>query len=218
MSDSFDFLKDPFEDIDGGNLEGFEMKCKNIADNLINNYCIRIGKDKCYYLAEIEFYYWQKNKWNQKWNDITYPRNDKNAGDLFYHYSGVDICFKSNYEDQKFGGILIRAIKDQDDIVTAGPLLCCNMILNNCSPQYMPKLERTKNRNVIIASSIRALGKNDMQIERETNMKLCFYDSSIDNNSILKKNVWNSGREFFDKNSGNTKIVRTQYVSPDKRR
>lgn len=215
MSDSFDFLINPFDRINKDDLKGFESTCKIIADNLINNYCIRIGESKFFYFAEIEFYYWQWDKWNDDWNKVTYPRNNKAAGDLFYHYSGIDICFNSSYCEKKFGGILIRAIKDQNDIVTAGPLSCCNMILNNCDPEHMPKLDEAPKRNVIVKSAIRALGKKDMQLEREKKLKLCFYDSGIDNCIIQQKNVWNPGRDSFDKKSGDTKTVKTQYISPD---
>ena len=227
MTDSFGFLEDPFDDIDGSNLKGFENKCKSIAENLINNYCIRIGKDKCFYLAEIEFYYWQWEKWNDDWNIVTYPRDEKKAGELFYHNSGIDICFSSSYEKQKYGGILIRAIKDQGDVVTAGPLVCCQLILNSCNSGYMPKLERTTKRHIEVAQSIRTLGEVDMiqEKDRKDVLELCFYDSSIgmnesttyDENSIPEKNVWNPRKVFFNKKKGCTKITKVQYVSPKER-
>lgn len=46
-------------------------------------------------------------------SDISYY--DYQGGQLFYHLSGIDICFDSHYKNNeaKFGGILIRAIKDE---------------------------------------------------------------------------------------------------------
>lgn len=227
MADSFSFLVNPFDDLDGSNLKGFENHCKDIAVNLINNYCIRIGKDKSFYLAEIEFYYWQKDKWNDDWNTVTYPRDNKKAGDLFYHNSGIDICFNSSFDEKKYGGILIRAIKDQDDVVTTGPLVCCQLILNSCDTGKMPMLERTDKRNIEVESSIRTLGEIDMiqEKERKNVLKLCFYDSSIGinesatyvENSIPEKNVWNPRKKVFDKKKGCTKISKVQYTSPKER-
>jgi hypothetical protein len=227
MAGSFSFLENPFDDLDGSNLKEFDNHCKDIAENLINNYCIRIGIDKCFYLAEIEFYYWQKDKWNDSWNKVTYPRDNKKAGDLFYHNSGIDICFNSSYDEKKYGGILIRAIKDQNDVVTAGPLVCCQLILNSCDTEKMPILKRTDERHIEVKSSIRSLGKDDMiqEKERKNELKLCFYDSSIginesttyNENSIPEKNVWNPRKVVFDKKNGRTRIYKVQYASPKER-
>lgn len=227
MSD-FSFLLNPFDGITGGNTKMFEDKCNEIAKDLFNNYCISIGNNTRYYFAEIEFYYWENEKWNDDWNRVTYPRDKKEAGQLLYHSSGIDICFNSSYGDKKFGGILIRAIKDQNDVVTAGPLVCSQLILNSCSPKEMPKLEYTgDNRNVPVEQSIRSLGKKDMEKERarKDGLKLCFYDSSIgmnntsnyDKDKIPEKNVWNPRRNYFDKNTGDIKIAKASYSSPEKR-
>lgn len=227
MTDIFSFLENPFDDLDGSNLKGFENHCKDIAENLINNYCIRIGIDKCFYLAEIEFYYWQKDKWNDDWNKVTYPRDNKKAGELFYHNSGIDICLNSSYKEKKYGGILIRAIKDQNDVVTAGPMVCCQLILNSCNTGSMPILERTNERQIKVEKTIRSLGKVDMIQEkgRKDVLKLCFYDSSIginesttyNENSIPEKNVWNPRKKIFDKKKGSTRISKVQYASPKER-
>lgn len=100
------------------------------------NYCIKCN-EKEFFFAEIEFYYWDKNHWNEKWNRVTYPRIC-NPGKLFYHLSGIDICFDSYYNERnlndeaRFGGILIRAIRSEDGIVIAGPLNCMLSLLNEC--------------------------------------------------------------------------------------
>jgi hypothetical protein len=116
-----------------------------LANKLIRNYCIKCG-DTEYRFAEIEFYYYKddNNSLNNEWNQKTYPRN-ANAGNLFFHYSGVDICFESNINDGYFGGILIRSLlDDKRKRYITGPLLCANEILNSCSSKKVwPKIEPT---------------------------------------------------------------------------
>ena len=188
-------LTDPF---DGKDLDGFQGKCKDIAKELFCHYFIKCN-DKEYYFAEIEFYYWEEN-WNKvDCNaDVTYPRDGYDDKDLFYHLSGIDICFKSSYADAKFGGILIRAIRDKEDQVTAGPLNCMLKILNGCNNDKMPQLlysGKTYNSEENITPTYRALGKNQMEKEK-TNIKLCFYDSSI------PKEKWGCYKTIFNKKDG----------------
>ena len=225
INNKFDFLKAPYDNITGE--QDFMKTSYSIAKKLINNCCIKIGKDKFYYLAEIEFYYWQWNKWNKDWNKVTYPRDNMNAGDLFYHYSGIDICFNSSFESKKYGGILIRAIMDKDGEVIAGPLLCKNYILNNCDKDHMPELVFNNNpRDIKVKPTYRALGKDDMKNGIDGNLTLCFYDSNIGNNNsssydvnkIPEKNVWNPRRQLFDKESGVLKTKKTTYKSPKDRK
>ncbi len=123
-------LQEPLEEINGKTIE---EKFEVIAKNLIHNFFIQCG-EKNYYFAEIEFYYYDKNNYNQKWNWETYPRTNKEAGDLFFHYSGVDICFDSSFDEGKFGGILIRSLYDvTEKKYITGPTICANEILNSCS-------------------------------------------------------------------------------------
>lgn len=91
--------------------EELSAKFKSIADKLFEKYEVRCGK-KHFRFAEIEFYYYRKGCFDEEWNRVTYDRKNKEDGDLMYHYSGVDICFKSNYSDKEaeFGGILIRSL------------------------------------------------------------------------------------------------------------
>ena len=142
-------LTNPFDK--KNDLKGFQDKCKEIAKQLLENYCIKYGEKKYYYFAEIEFYYYDKKKWNEEWNEKTYPRNNKNAGDFFFHYSGVDICFNSKFEEGKFGGILIRSLKDENGNFITGPSVCMLEILNTCFEQKMnPSLEKSQNDGCII--------------------------------------------------------------------
>ena len=190
-------LTNPFKGLEGN--DKFQSKCFEIAKDLFRNYCINCN-DKEYYFAEIEFYYYDskqylRNSEQYKWQKVTYPRKC-NAGQLFYHLSGVDICFESDYDNQKakFGGILIRAIKDvngENVTVIAGPLNCKDAILNACKGSSMPKLqEATQKSKLIPEATYRALGKDDVDIKND---RLCFYDSN---------SVWNPQKEKYNTRKG----------------
>lgn len=186
-------LKNPF---DGLTEDGFKSTCFNIAKELFSNYCINCDGTE-YYFAEIEFYYWNKGKWDEKWNRVTYPRDGYEAGSLFYHLSGFDICFDSSYKKEKFGGILVRSVMNENNEVITGPLTCKDKILNTCGKRNMPLLEKiTKKRDwqPQVEQTNRMLGKEDMKNKIDKDLNLCFYDSKIDN--------WNPKKKRFDKRKG----------------
>ncbi len=202
-----DLLQQPFECFNPLTpVKTFET----IAEELMNNYCIKCG-EKEFYFAEIEFYYYRdKDKVlfeekKKNWEDVTYPRK-ANAGDLFYHLSGIDICFESDLRIEKKektgygGGILIRAIvaaKDPQELIV-GPLTCKDKILNACEGKEMPSLEpASKKRNIKPSKTYRYLGKNDFNsIPEKKNidekLKLAFYDA-MDN----KFKLWNNARSSY---------------------
>ncbi len=135
-------LTNPFEGLGFEEYDMIQDKCSKIAEELFFNYGIKCGDNKIYRFAEIEFYYYRKDKcginnFDANWNRETYPRN-KNAGDLFFHYSGIDICFQCQFDENvlegeygEFGGILIRSLLYENKIL-AGPLFCANtMFLNS---------------------------------------------------------------------------------------
>lgn len=190
-------------------FEGEKFLSEKIAEELFCNYCINCnGKE--YYFAEIEFYYYDSKQYLQnneqyKWQRVTYARKNK-AKDLFYHLSGVDICFESSYKDKKakFGGILIRAIKeakDDNSIVIAGPLNCKDELLNACQNGEMPKLaEVTKKRHLTPTPTYRALGKDDIDPEND---RLCFFDSQISD--------WNPIKDKFNTKKGKSEPRKGNY-------
>jgi hypothetical protein len=194
-------------------LKVLEKSCpdacfKRIAEELINNYCINCdGKE--FYLAEIEFYYYQNNSkgiMKEPWNMVTYARTGKNAGELFFHLSGVDICFDSSYENgsAQFGGILIRSVIDEENKLFTGPLNCKDLFLNTCSNR-MPILERIKKRTGHknhCMSTRRLLGKKDME-DKIDPCNLCFYDGNIED--------WNTINERYDKKTNLIKRVQKKY-------
>jgi hypothetical protein len=107
-----------------------EKGLKDLAQEIMNKVCIFNGKYK-YHPIEIEFYMYDKDKHP---DILVYPRDAKEAGTIFFHMSGIDICFQSSIETGLFGGILIRAIeRDSDGKQFGGPLICKDEILNSAA-------------------------------------------------------------------------------------
>ena len=201
-------LKDSFNSLEG-NSEKFKNECSSIAKDLFSLYCIKCGNEKVFHFAEIEFYYYNHTWFNKEWNEVTYPRTCA-AGAIFYHLSGMDICFESNLpkdfkkESASFGGgILIRSIWEKYDkgnkIITVGPLTCVNKILNACDGEQMPKLEKlpaSEQIDIKPAETYRYLGKDDFKAIQENKnkdgeLKLAFFDSS------LSQKEWNKARSSY---------------------
>lgn len=202
-------LTNPFENIKDGNIKDFQKECKKIATKLLKDYCIQCG-NKYYYFAEIEFYYYDKEKWNEEWNEKTYPRNNKNAGDFFFHYSGVDICFYSKFEEGKFGGILIRSLKDENGNFITGPSVCMLEILNTCFEQKMnPSLEKSQNDGCIFCEQPIARYGITYK-DKQEDKKLCFYDERL---KAKQKNEFANAKWDYTQNTngevkGINKLVR----------
>jgi len=188
-------LTNPFEGLEANNASDFKDECAKIARELFNNHCILCGEKK-YYFAEIEFYYYDKDRWNKKWNEKTYPRDNKYTGDFFFHYSGVDICFKSKFDEGKFGGILIRSLKDEGHFIT-GPSVCMLEILNTCFEQKtIPELKKIKKEECKLSKNPAArygiTYKSDNITCKEKDIKdipsLCFYDQALFDKYTGEKN------------------------------
>jgi len=196
-------LKNPFEGLK--NESEINAKCLEIAKELFEHCCIRCN-DTDYYFAEIEFYYWQKDQWQEEWNKVTYPRDGYSAGQLFYHTSGVDICFESSYSEAKFGGILIRSVMDNEGNVISGPWNTMLSLLNACKDGKMPKLEEAKPRKhtVHLKSTYRALGEQDMESEKSNPLSLCYYDA-------LPADSWNFVKRSYNKAKGEPYNTKSYY-------
>ena len=196
-------LNNPFDGIIPSNEESFQKKCAELANDLFNNYCIQCGEKK-FYFAEIEFYYYEKGRWEKDWNEKTYPRKGKKGGEFFFHYSGFDICFESDYNDSnaKFGGILIRSLKDDDGKYITGPSVCSLEILNTCSNQKIwPQLKPCHNACKICDIPIGRYGityKNN-----HDDKPLCFYDENLKEN--LKNEFENATWEYGKYKNGTIK-------------
>ena len=191
----FEFLEKPFGGFKEGEVEKFQDKCLEIATTLFNEYGIKCG-EKIFRFAEIEFYYYEKGKWEEDWNKVTYARDGYNGGDLFFHLSGVDICFDSFCKDGqgKFGGILVRSIVDKDNKLVVGPWNTMLCILNESKGSLMPCLKRfdeKDSRQISPKATYRFLGEKDFeqisnQANKDGDIKLAFYDTKIE-------------KEFWDK-------------------
>ena len=135
-------------------IKQFQDYFDDIAKYIFGNVAILIGEGKnrtIYYLEEIEFYYkngkileeeitfttkkGEEKKDKKNFFSCTYKR-ERDAKQLFWHYSGVDICFQS--DETCYGGILIRSLtKEYLDNegnskreLIAGPLRCSNELIN----------------------------------------------------------------------------------------
>ena len=196
-------LTNPFDGLIPDNEESFQKECAEIANDLFNSYCIDCGEKK-YYFAEIEFYYYEKGRWDKEWNEKTYPRKDKKAGDFFFHYSGFDICFESSFDkdNAKFGGILIRSLKDATGKFITGPSVCSLEILNICFKQKIwPKLVPCHNTCKMCDKPIGRYGityKNN-----EEDIPLCFYDEQLKEN--LKNEFDNATWDYSKYKDGSVK-------------
>lgn len=138
-----------------------ELKNKftEIAEDLIHNYCIvksteNPNKTLEYHFMELEFYYYSPEHTDL----ITYPRKAQ-AGQWFFHTSGVDLCLPSMYDEEVnhyfFGGILIRALSkhlNEEEIgYITGPLNCCDELFDQFNafdtPKNFPRIVRKKEKS-----------------------------------------------------------------------
>lgn len=195
MEELIKMMTNPFSEIEKGDKVVFWNNCSKIAKEMFCKYCILCDGIE-YYFSEIEFYYFEKGKWEEDWNKITYARDDYKAGTLFYHLSGVDICFDSYYNNNRFGGILIRSVKCEDGTLITGPLNCKDLLLNSCKGgSNKPQLSRRKiSSETMPKSTKRLLGKTDMKKNIDGSLELCFYDGTIQS--------WDTQRDWYDKNKG----------------
>lgn len=114
--------------------EDVQGELKSLAGKLMNEYCISNGKHT-YRLLEIEFYIYLKDiskSEKRHADEHVYPRTAE-TGRIFFHQSGMDICFTSSMEDGYFGGILIRALEREDGENFGGPRICAYEVLNSAS-------------------------------------------------------------------------------------
>lgn len=185
-------LKNPFNEVKENDLKGFQDKCLEITNELFKYFCIQCG-DRCFRFAEIEFYYYDYYDFNKEWNEKTYARTKKSAGDLFFHYSGVDICFDSDFDNKTFGGILIRSLVEKlesgAERYITGPLFCVNEILNSCAKKKeWPKIIKTEERICDIEQCPRfGISYEDKDFQDN----ICFYDKSIVLKNEFPMSLWN---------------------------
>lgn len=100
-----------------------QKEIEKFMRNLLENYVLEVAGVK-FAFAEIEIYTSADKR--------TYERT-LNAGDIFFHRYGFDICFKSSKE--AYGGVLVRSLlRLSDHEIINGPRRCANAILNISAP------------------------------------------------------------------------------------
>ena len=177
---------------------------KKIAEGIICNSYINNGSDTKYIPIEIEFYYHSprlpfKQDENYEKDHITYPRDIQDSGKLLYHYSGIDICFKSKNckkERPEFGGILIRSllkIKDNNEEkeIIYGPLCCKDVLLNEAKefPSLEYPADKRNEYNLIASKRVGISNEN-------TNLNLRYYAKEYgtkEETSVIKRWAYKNG-------------------------
>ncbi len=180
-------------------------KLKELAKKLMNEYCIYNGQYH-YRPIEIEFYIYDKDKHA---DEHVYYRNKK-AGELFFHYSGMDICFESSSpqpnngnKDVRFGGILIRALEriESDNQLFGGPLVCMCEIINTATEKC-----KVKKKPISESKNIDTFGQRvgiKAKNEKDTfyNKKYRFVRQDIVEKVQQKNKKLFSPRDSFDFNN-----------------
>jgi hypothetical protein len=189
------------------NEDDLSEKLLELAKMLMNGYCIDNGHFQYQYRPiEIEFYIYDQINHPDR---HVYPRNNKHAGDLFFHYSGMDICFESF--EGCFGGILIRALervekdKDGNTLYFGGPLVCANEVLNtaNGKCKVIPITQLDKEA-VPFGRRVGIKAKNEE--DRYFAKKYRFIREDINEKSIFTRTAYNFAKNIFEPKTSSYKI------------
>lgn len=139
-----------------------EGNFEKLSESLLSKFQIQKGK-QLYWMTDIEFYIYT----DDHRDIITYPRNTE-AGEWFFHASGVDISFKSKVDleiwtkkqkpvlskDSVFGGILIRGIVPAYDGAQPidGPMKVCDELFDKfdafATPTDFPRIVEARTTRV----------------------------------------------------------------------
>lgn len=196
--------------------------CKDfdkIANTLINQYLIKkfasiLDKNIFYKIIELEFYLYKENHKDI----ITYPRNT-NAFEWFFHYSGVDITFKTQLSDgqlSQFGGVLIRSVEKyvdgELDSIYTGPLITMKEIFS-CTNR-LPILEicetKTSNRKILkterqgislVEEYSKALYRYYVDIKTWSSEQICY---RVKNKKVVEEKI---KRHYSSKPKGGIEIL-----------
>lgn len=172
--------------------EALQKYFEGLAKILFNQIDILAGNER-YSFAELEFYYFKNGVFDSEQYQVTYPRT-KNAGRLFWHLSGIDICFESDIETGYYGGILIRSIVKEDGSLITGPMCCSDELLNSCVecrrddiPATIPMLvDKETQPNIELKTTIR----QGIEADKD-DWEFCFY-SKRDSWTNYKRNYYSA--------------------------
>lgn len=169
------------ESLKGEQLKGystikeFQDYFDDIAKYIFGNIAICAG-GVIYHLAEIEFYYKNSNVSTDTFT-CTYKRDCK-ACQLFWHYSGVDICFSTLDDQQSYGGILIRSmvkeVKEGSKVryeLMTGPMRCANELINQCIKSEDGKLPYLTISNINVENDIIATIRQGVETSKSGSTK-----------------------------------------------
>ena len=175
-----------------------------LSDYLFHHLAIKAGK-KTYTFIEVEFYYYNKNGIFQgPLYSCTYPRS-RDAGQFFWHLSGMDICFESKEKEGYFGGILIRSLKKNNEEIIAGPMRCSDEILNSCEKELPTLVDHKSNSGLKFETTIR------YGIEADKNQG----DSPMEFRYFIPQDKWTRTKNNVlveDKSTGGYKTInKTDY-------
>lgn len=182
-----------------------EFDYKPLAEEIMNKICISNGA-YIYHPIEIEFYIYDK----EEHPDIhVYPRDNKKAGDLFFHLSGMDICFESSIEDGRFGGILIRALEREDGKRFGGPLTCKDEVLNSANARCVTKMcEKELSYSISNTKQRKGINKYEKKKDDYWDAKYRFFRHDFIDSLTMED-------ETFDFDEGHKKPRKRKYKIED---
>ncbi len=187
------------------NLSDLQQYFDEVASYLFHHVGIIAGKD-IFTFVEVEFYYYKKGVFNGRLFNCTYPRS-RSAGQFFWHYSGIDICFDSDEEKEIFGGILIRSLMKNGKEIIAGPMRCSDEIMNSCVNE-LPRLDESLNNPCEELKQTIRFGIAADKEQSGQRLQFCYY---------VKPNTWKRKRTnvlVADKqNGGYHSVSKTDYYS-----
>lgn len=130
---------------DDMNTNNVQSLMNELTPFIMDNYKIFNGKN-AYSILEMEYYIHTPLHQDKRSNSDTttvYSRPGKKAGDMFFHFSGMDICFEP--DQNSYGGILIRSLVDESDPshIIKGPCKCLVDLMNTATE--VPHVIREKN-------------------------------------------------------------------------
>jgi len=128
----------------------------------MDNYLV-VANEAEYCLQEVELYYYHE-KMHQ---DKSVFKRDRAAREFFFHPYGVDICFATSKDEICYGGVLIRAMKNNAGNYICGPISCHDELLKNIRMENGESVLRLSLKNsedpqkLELEKTIRIKGKKD---------------------------------------------------------
>ncbi len=171
-------------------LNGVEKGFEKLAQYLMNECILNVNSNE-YQLAEIEFYYCDKERHPDSF--VHANEEQRTTNQFYFHGSGFDITFGNN---DYYGGILIRSVISKDEIIN-GPVSVFNHFLhisNHAHRTFNFKMfleeKKESDQNIIVTSSRVGLNIKPQDNNNEYIFKPYRYIIKNDEHilNLLKKN------------------------------